>query len=639
MLVSSLSSAATDFAVSSVPAPSVRAGSAAVVTGAILLIVALVAAMSVDVVKTGFGIKGDEASYVAMALSLAYDHDLSYERRDLDRFFGLYRAGPDGIFLKRGAQWHVRLRSSPPYIHVSRGPDPRSDRLYFGKALIYPAVAAPFVRLFGLNGLFVFHVLLLFGVCVCGYLFLAAQSPPGPALVFTLAFVGATVVPVMAVFLTSDIFNFALVFFAYFLWLYKEVAPPGGSRFLRSAGSDICAAILLGLATYSKPHNALLAGPLVAWWWWRRRFAPGAIVGATCVGATCALFAVNALGTGELNYQGGDRKTFYGTFPFDSADNTWDRRGREMSTNDSDAASVLAPSEFLNRFGLNVEYFLVGRHHGFVPYFFPGALAIVIWLASGERARPWRVLTFLALLASVGALLVFAPYTWNGGGGPPGNRYFISLYPLTFFLLPPLSMTPALVAWLGGALFTAKMVVNPFVAAKFTYDAPARGFARRLPVELTIANDLPVRLDDSRSHVPFHGVLLYFLDEHAYLPEQPGADPDERAIWVSGAGRSDILLRSDRRLDHLRMTVRSPIHTVFTVSAGARTSVVSLEPGKPVSFDVPASGVRGLESFALLLSVQSSQGFTPHLLDPGSRDFRNLGVLMTFTAIEAQSNR
>ncbi|PYR54010.1 MAG: hypothetical protein DMF95_01885, partial [Acidobacteria bacterium] len=155
MLVSSLSSAATDFAVSSAPAPSVRAGSAAVVTGAILLIVALVAAMSVDVVKTGFGIKGDEASYVAMALSLAYDHDLSYERRDLDRFFGLYRAGPGGIFLKRGAQWHVRLRSSPPYIHVSRGPDPRSDRLYFGKALIYPAVAAPFVRLFGLNGLLV----------------------------------------------------------------------------------------------------------------------------------------------------------------------------------------------------------------------------------------------------------------------------------------------------------------------------------------------------------------------------------------------------------------------------------------------------------------------------------------------------
>ena len=154
-----------------------------------------------------------------------------------------------------------------------------------------------------------------------------------------------------------------------------------------------------------------------------------------------------------------------------------------------------------------------------------------------------------------------------------------------------------------------------------------------------MANDLPVRLDDSRSHVPFHDVLLYFLDERSYLPEQPGADPNERAVWVSGAGRSDILLRSDQRLDHLRMTVRSPIRTVFTVSAGAGTSVMSLEPGKPVTFDVPTSGVRGLESYALLLSVRSSEGFTPHLMDPNSRDLRNLGVLMTFTAIEAPSGR
>jgi hypothetical protein len=351
------------------------------------------------------------------------------------------------------------------------------------------------------------------------------------------------------------------------------------------------------------------------------------------------LFAANAIGTGELNYQGGDRKTFYGSFPFDSAEDVWNRQGREMSTNDSDAQSVLAPSEFLNRFALNVEYFLVGRHHGFVPYFFPGALAIVLWLASSERWRLWRVLIFLTLAASVGALLVFAPYTWNGGGGPPGNRYFISFYPLTFFLLPPVTMAPAILAWVGGALFTAKMLVNPFAAAKFTYEAPARGFARRLPVELTIANDLPVRLDDSRSHVPFHDTLLYFLDERSYLPEQPGADPAERAVWISGSGRSDILVRTDHELDHLTVTARSPIRTVFTVSAGAGTASVQLEPGKPATFDVKTSSVRGLESYAFLLSVQSSEAFTPHLQDPASRDFRNLGVLMTFTAVDAQPTR
>ena len=148
-----------------------------------------------------------------------------------------------------------------------------------------------------------------------------------------------------------------------------------------------------------------------------------------------------------------------------------------------------------------------------------------------------------------------------------------------------------------------------------------------------------MRLDDSRSHVPFHDVLLYFLDERSYLPEQPGSDPNERAVWVSGAGRSDILVRSDHELDHLTVTARSPIRTVFSASAGAGAAVVPLEPGTPVTFDVKTSSVRGLASYAFLLSVQSSDGFTPHLLDPASRDFRNLGVLMTFTAVNAQPLR
>src|SRR6478735_7875081 len=189
--------------------------------GAVLLVVALAAALSVDVVKTGFGIKGDEATYVSMALSLAYDHDLTYERRDLDRFYGLYRSGPDGIFLKKGKQLRVRVNGEAPFVHTVKTPDKQTDRLYFAKPLLYAIVAAPFVRLLGLNGFLVLHVLLLFGVCVCGYKFLGAQSGPGPALLFTLAFVGATCLPVYTVFLVPEVLHFSLIFFAYFLWLYK----------------------------------------------------------------------------------------------------------------------------------------------------------------------------------------------------------------------------------------------------------------------------------------------------------------------------------------------------------------------------------------------------------------------------------
>lgn len=608
--------------------------------GAILLILALSAAISFDVVKAGYGIKGDEATYVSMALSVAFDHDLAYERKDLERFWGLYRWGPDGIFLKRGKQWHLSVNGSPPFVHANRSSVPGTDTLSFGKALLYPVAAAPFVRVLGLNGFFVFHVLLLFGIGVCGYFFLAARAKPVTALAFTLAFIIATVVPVYAVFLTSDLFNLSLVFYAYFFWLYKEVAPAQGNRFLRGFGSDILAAVLIGMATFSKLLPAPLIGPVVLLLWWRRRFRDGLVAGLVCAAVAAGLFGVNALSSGEFNYQGGsDRRTFYSQFPFDSPENTWDhlsesRHSIEMTTNDSDADNVLDVAEFPNRFGHNVEYFFVGRHFGFVPYFFPGVVALGLWLASRQRFEMWRVLAFLALAGSTVALLVFFPYTWSGGGGPPGNRYFLSLYPVLFFLIPSASMGAALLAWVGGALFTAHMVLNPFVSAKFPNQPTERGLARRLPVELTMANDLPVALDVSRAHVPYEEeptVLLYFLDERAYIPDQK-VPAGQRTFWVSGSGRADIIVRTEQPLDHVVITADSPIHTRLTVSLGGAAQTVEVDPAAPRIVSVPATGVKGLRSYAYLLSVQSSEAFTPHLHEPGSTDVRNLGARLHMKA-------
>src|SRR5436189_4483922 len=106
-------------------APTARGFAAA--GAAILLIVALSAAVSVDVVKAGYGVKSDEATYVAMALSAAYDRDLAYERRDLERYVGIYRWGPEGIFLKRGKQLHLSFGGSSPFVHLQKTPDPASS--------------------------------------------------------------------------------------------------------------------------------------------------------------------------------------------------------------------------------------------------------------------------------------------------------------------------------------------------------------------------------------------------------------------------------------------------------------------------------------------------------------------------------
>jgi hypothetical protein len=88
------------------------ASHAAVLTGVVLLLIALAAAITVDVVKTGYGVKSDEATYVGMTLSLVYDHDLAYQRRDLERFWGLYGTGPEGVFLKAGKALRLRLDGS-----------------------------------------------------------------------------------------------------------------------------------------------------------------------------------------------------------------------------------------------------------------------------------------------------------------------------------------------------------------------------------------------------------------------------------------------------------------------------------------------------------------------------------------------
>src|SRR5262249_36933727 len=145
-----------------------------------------------------------------------------------------------------------------------------------------------------------------------------------------------------------------------------------------------------------------------------------------------------------------------------------------------------------------------------------------------------------------------------------------------------------LVAWLGGALFTAKILVNPFVSAKNTWEITERGFARRLPVELTMANDLPVMLaQPPRGHIPYGRdpeVLVSFLDTRAFSPDPVGKTEDGSRLygmWVSGSGRADVIVRSERPLRQLTITAESPIRTRFTVSAGGAETSVSMTPGTP----------------------------------------------------------
>jgi len=74
----------------------------------------VVSALWIDFKKSSTYLFSDEASYYSMAVSLAYDFNLSFEKSDLSRIYRIWHAGPQGIFLKKN-------RISLPY-HITDGP-------------------------------------------------------------------------------------------------------------------------------------------------------------------------------------------------------------------------------------------------------------------------------------------------------------------------------------------------------------------------------------------------------------------------------------------------------------------------------------------------------------------------------------
>ena len=141
-------------------------------------------------------------------------------------------------------------------------------------------------------------------------------------------------------------------------------------------------------------------------------------------------------------------------------------------------------------------------------------------------------------------LLLWIPYTYSGGGGPIGNRYFMGLYPLLLFVTPPLrSALPAIAGLAIGGLFTAKLVLNPFYASYRPAEHVKHGPLRWLPIEKSLLNDLPINVTPERVRIQLAGeprISAYFLDDNAYPPEGEW-------FWVKGGSRADLLLRAPVR--------------------------------------------------------------------------------------------
>jgi hypothetical protein len=516
---------------------------------------------------TGGQFWSDGATYHSMAWSLAEDFDLRFDARDVFRVRREFPGGPQGIFLKRTAGGlHLEPERGFPWLRFGGG-EP-TDRIYFAKALAYPLAAAPFVRVFGTNGLLLLNVIAWTVAMVLAYGTLRQRLSPLGSLLVTLGLFGLTVTPLYLVWPTPEMFNLSLITAA--LCLFRR--------------RPVLAAILFGVATYSKPYNLFVALPLGAspFLPWLRReadrpFARALVEslrrGGVLAAATAALFALNFLVTGELNYQGGERKTFYGLFPFEARPDgtkvtfgnsgiwmTTDHLGPLVEGRDEEKETrrtgpLRPPEEMRASFVRNLGYFWVGRFGGALAYFLPALAAVLVFLLAGPREEDgWLALA--ALVVSWLFYIWMIPDNWYGGGGTVGNRYFLNLLPLAIFLVPrnrPVLVTGAAV--LGVALFLFPILASPLRHSLRPGDHATSGPFRALPVELTMLNDLSVFtepwrkkqvygfLGDPVKHWPADptAYTLYFTDDGTWGKESHGG---MEGFWIRGGAPAEIILRA-----------------------------------------------------------------------------------------------
>ncbi len=184
------------------------------------------------------------------------------------------------------------------------------------------------------------------------------------ALLLAVAFLCLSVVPVYFVWLVPELFNFSLVLYAVFFWAYKEVARDGQTRFAPCSARH--PTTLRRFSWHWRPFRSRH----ICWCWRPWCFTrPADASGSTplqmavlCGAVTAALFAANAAITGEFNYQGGDRKTFYSFtgFPFANTYETFDNIGPVRGREDLMVGDVLVNTHSGTVFLHNLWYFFAG---------------------------------------------------------------------------------------------------------------------------------------------------------------------------------------------------------------------------------------------------------------------------------------
>lgn len=561
----------------------------------------------------------DEAIYYSMTQSLANDFDLEYTKKDLIRYYEAFDAGPLGIFLKKG----------------------KENRLFFAKSYIYPLFASPFVKIFGTNGFLVFHSLLLFFILNLGYAYFSLSNTTSLSLAIIITYLFASVACVYFFWIHPDFFNLSLVFFVLFLWLYKHKVQelPAedeqktlASRFLLSDGSDHLASFLAGIAVFSKPSHIILLGPILLYALFKKKFVKAVLIVLIFTLTAGIFFGINYFATGDWNYQGGERKTFYGEggYPLEKDSITFDSAKGGTMSSEGYMERHLLPPKFI---GYNLFYYFFGRFTGLTWYFFPAILFLILFILEPKRIYQWFLL--VAILGGIFFYIVIMPDNYAGGGGALGNRYFVSLYPL-FLFLPALKRRPKEIAlcWIMAGLFIAPILTNPLVHSHYPATHAKRAPFKWLPPEMTLVNNFPTNTNPSarRQPVGMKYSWVHFLDDN-FIPRQKESELEQYGFWTRGPYTAEMILKTYYPIKTLKVELlNNPrMRNEITVKVGRDKKKITLgkkQRGTLTFTDLDPFQIKAIHLYRI--KIGASKGSIPYFEDEYSQEKRYLGVYFEF---------
>ncbi len=445
----------------------------------------------------GRNLLGDEGTYVAMAASLARDFDLAFTGSDRT-WAETHPGGPVALILER-----------------------TGEGLAYSKPVLYPLLAAPFVRLFGDWGAAIANLLLLLLALELARAFLERLGENHAARDTWLTFAATGIVVPYVAWRMTETLQVALALAGLALTLAGRArrqpeAARGdragwAERLLARPWADLLGGALLGLLISLREPNALVAGVPVLAALLARDLRRAARVGAAIGIAYVAALALTWTLTGAVNPYKAPRATFNAETGYPAGDGSAPALAR-FDRPDELATSSLALTPLFDggRTAYATLYFFVGRHTG-LAIFLPAAL----FFAALALRRPSAA--GVAALAGFWGLalfyLVWMPANYFGGETFLGNRYILAAYPCLLVALPRLPSRRLLLAiWMLAAVVGGSALLSQlrFGALDPTSQAHANaGLFRLLPYESTASN-----LDGRRDRY-WAGDFVRFVDPFA----------------------------------------------------------------------------------------------------------------------------